>query len=73
MQDARRRSETRRPPDWTPEDHHPLGNGESVIPDALLHYCSGDARFSVSARRTTRYPGGPVLSELLNRHRARTK
>ncbi|WEP00961.2 replication-relaxation family protein (plasmid) [Streptomyces sp. FXJ1.172] len=32
-----------RPLDWIPEVHHPLGNGEAVIPDALLYYRRGPA------------------------------
>ncbi|MER6291094.1 replication-relaxation family protein [Streptomyces sviceus] len=38
VQDARRRDEVCRPLDWIPEVYHPLGNGEAVIPDALLYY-----------------------------------
>ncbi|MGA5454802.1 replication-relaxation family protein [Streptomyces umbrinus] len=39
--DARRRGEVCRPLDWIPEVHHPIGNGEAVIPDALLYYRRG--------------------------------
>lgn len=38
VQDARQRGEVCRPMDWIPEVYHPLGNGEAVIPDALLYY-----------------------------------
>ncbi|MFC9165474.1 replication-relaxation family protein [Streptomyces fungicidicus] len=38
LQDARHRGNLCRPLDWIPEVHHPLGGGEAVIPDALLHY-----------------------------------
>ncbi|MFE0515663.1 replication-relaxation family protein [Streptomyces sp. NPDC058964] len=38
LQDARRRGDICGPLDWIPEVYHPLGNGEAVIPDALLHY-----------------------------------
>jgi hypothetical protein len=41
LQDARRRGELCRPLDWIPEAYHPLGGGETVIPDALLYYRSG--------------------------------
>ncbi|MET7458233.1 replication-relaxation family protein [Streptomyces sp. NPDC005574] len=39
--DARGRGELCRPLDFLPEVHHPIGGGESVIPDALLYYRSG--------------------------------
>ncbi|MGW4562229.1 replication-relaxation family protein [Streptomyces sp. NPDC004561] len=42
LQDARRRGDVCRPLDWIPEVYHPLGNGEAVIPDALLYYRSSD-------------------------------
>ncbi|MGJ5797489.1 replication-relaxation family protein [Streptomyces griseorubiginosus] len=38
VQDARRRDEVCQPLDWIPEVYHPLGNGDAVIPDALLYY-----------------------------------
>ncbi|MFE2973097.1 replication-relaxation family protein [Streptomyces sp. NPDC059340] len=38
LEDARRRGEQCRPLDWIPEVHHSIGNGEAVIPDALLYY-----------------------------------
>ncbi|MCX5367188.1 replication-relaxation family protein [Streptomyces sp. NBC_00124] len=38
MQDARRSGDLCAPLDWIPEVYHPLGSGEAVIPDALLHY-----------------------------------
>ncbi|MFB7506420.1 replication-relaxation family protein [Streptomyces broussonetiae] len=38
---TRRRGDLCRPLDWMPEVHHPLGNGEAVIPDALLYYQRG--------------------------------
>ncbi|MFJ8034638.1 replication-relaxation family protein [Streptomyces sp. NPDC096032] len=41
LTDARRRGDLCRPLDWLPEVHHPLGNGEAVIPDALLYYRRG--------------------------------
>lgn len=41
LQDARRRGELCRPLDWIPEVHHPIGNGEAVIPDALMYYQRG--------------------------------
>ncbi|MFF9803223.1 replication-relaxation family protein [Streptomyces rochei] len=41
LQDARRRGDVCRPLDWIPEVSHPLGNGEAVIPDALLYYRRG--------------------------------
>lgn len=30
-----------RPLDWIPEVYHPVGNGEAVIPDALVFYRHG--------------------------------
>ncbi|MFJ9729212.1 replication-relaxation family protein [Streptomyces sp. NPDC101209] len=42
LQDARRRGDVCRPLDWIPEVYHPLGNGEAVIPDALLYYRTGE-------------------------------
>ncbi|MFF3207717.1 replication-relaxation family protein [Streptomyces sp. NPDC002962] len=36
--DARRRGDEHGPLDWTPEVSHPLGDGERVIADAVLHY-----------------------------------
>ncbi|MFC9429606.1 replication-relaxation family protein [Streptomyces sp. NPDC056987] len=41
LEDARRRGELCRPLDWMTEVHHPIGNGEAVIPDALLYYRRG--------------------------------
>jgi len=41
LQDARRRGDVCRPLDWMTEVHHPIGNGEAVIPDALLYYQRG--------------------------------
>ncbi|GGX90463.1 replication-relaxation family protein [Streptomyces fructofermentans] len=38
VQDARRRGDVCMPLDWIPEVHHPLGNGEAVIPDGLFYY-----------------------------------
>ncbi|MEU6890081.1 replication-relaxation family protein [Streptomyces viridosporus] len=38
LQEARKRGELCRPLDWIPEVYHPIGNGEAVIPDALLYY-----------------------------------
>jgi hypothetical protein len=38
LHNARKRGELCRPLDWIPEVHHPIGNGEAVIPDALLYY-----------------------------------
>jgi hypothetical protein len=36
--DARRRGDEHGPLDWTPEVSHPLGDGERVIADAVMHY-----------------------------------
>ncbi|AWW41858.1 hypothetical protein DN051_38830 [Streptomyces cadmiisoli] len=36
--DARRRGDEHGPFDWTPEVAHPIGDGERVIADAVLHY-----------------------------------
>lgn len=36
--DARRRDDEHSHLDWTPEASHPLGDGERVIADALMHY-----------------------------------
>ncbi|MFE3249825.1 replication-relaxation family protein [Streptomyces sp. NPDC059209] len=46
------------PLDWIPEVHHPIGNSEAVIPDALLYYDSGDAmlRAFVEVDRATMGP-----------------
>ncbi|MFL5999898.1 MAG: hypothetical protein ACJ736_37360 [Streptomyces sp.] len=41
LQDVRRRGDVCRPLDWMTEVHHPIGNGEAVIPDALLYYRRG--------------------------------
>jgi hypothetical protein len=41
LQDARRRGDVCRLMDWMAEVHHPIGNGEAVIPDALLYSQSG--------------------------------
>ncbi|WP_225890421.1 MULTISPECIES: replication-relaxation family protein [Streptomyces] len=41
LQDARRRGDVCRPLDWMTEVHHSIGNGYSVIPDALLYYRHG--------------------------------
>ncbi|MFF7925780.1 replication-relaxation family protein [Streptomyces mirabilis] len=43
LEDARRRGELCRPLDWLTEVYHPIGNGEAVIPDALLYYERGPA------------------------------
>ncbi|WP_405498900.1 replication-relaxation family protein [Streptomyces niveus] len=58
LKDARRRGETCLPLDWLPEVHHLLGNGEAVIPDALLYYRSSDAmlRAFVEVDRATMGP-----------------
>ncbi|MFE1444586.1 replication-relaxation family protein [Streptomyces sp. NPDC058739] len=42
--DARRRGDTFRPLDWIPEVYHQIGNGEAVIPDALMYYWAHDRR-----------------------------
>ncbi|MER5602351.1 replication-relaxation family protein [Streptomyces sp. NPDC002265] len=36
--DARRRGDEHGHLDWTPEVSHPLGDGEKIITDALMHY-----------------------------------
>ncbi|WP_406346986.1 replication-relaxation family protein [Streptomyces sp. NBC_00648] len=36
--DARQRGDEHGPWDWTPEVSHPLGDGERLIADALMHY-----------------------------------
>ncbi|MFD3503117.1 replication-relaxation family protein [Streptomyces sp. NPDC058676] len=36
--DARRRGDEHGHLDWTPEVSHPLGDGEKIIADALMHY-----------------------------------
>ncbi|WP_411148473.1 hypothetical protein [Streptomyces sp. A30] len=41
MQDVRRRGEVCRPLDWIPEVHHPIGNSEAVILEALVLYRRG--------------------------------
>ncbi|MFI2292946.1 replication-relaxation family protein [Streptomyces niveus] len=58
LEDARRRRETCLPLDWIPEVHHPIGNSEAVIPDALLYYDSGNAmlRAFVEVDRATMGP-----------------
>lgn len=58
LEDARRRGETCLPLDWIPEVHHPIGNSEAVIPDALLYYDSGGAmlRAFVEVDRATMGP-----------------
>ncbi|MEW1797973.1 replication-relaxation family protein [Streptomyces niveus] len=58
LEDARRRGETCLPLDWLPEVHHPIGNDEAVIPDALLYYRSSDAmlRAFVEVDRATMGP-----------------
>ncbi|WP_329394476.1 replication-relaxation family protein [Streptomyces melanogenes] len=43
LEDARRRGAVMEPLDWIPEVHHPIGNGEAVIPDALMYYEHGGA------------------------------
>ncbi|WP_330323476.1 replication-relaxation family protein [Streptomyces pseudovenezuelae] len=43
LQDARRRGDVCRPLDWIPEVYHSLGNGEAVIPDALLYYRTSES------------------------------
>ncbi|MGW1269787.1 replication-relaxation family protein [Streptomyces sp. NPDC002491] len=49
--DARRRGDEHGPLDWTPEVSHPLGDGERVIADAVLHYTltSDDQRTKLRA------------------------
>ncbi|MFE9299352.1 replication-relaxation family protein [Streptomyces niveus] len=58
LEDARRRGETCLPLDWLPEVHHPIGNDEAVIPDALMYYRSSDAmlRAFVEVDRATMGP-----------------
>ncbi|WP_405846132.1 replication-relaxation family protein [Streptomyces niveus] len=58
LEDARRGGETCLPLDWIPEVHHPIGNDEAVIPDALLYYRSSDAmlRAFVEVDRATMGP-----------------
>ncbi|MFF1598878.1 replication-relaxation family protein [Streptomyces mirabilis] len=43
LEDARRHGKLCQPLDWIPEVHHPIGNGEAVIPDALMYYQRGPA------------------------------
>ncbi|SHH34473.1 replication-relaxation family protein [Streptomyces sp. 3214.6] len=49
--DARRRGDEHGPLDWTPEVSHPLGDGERLIADAVMHYTltSGDQRTKLRA------------------------
>lgn len=57
LEDALRRGETCLPLDWIPEVHHPIGNGEAVIPYALLYYRSGAMlRAFVEVDRATMWP-----------------
>ncbi|MET9387605.1 replication-relaxation family protein [Streptomyces sp. NPDC002928] len=41
LQDARHRGDLCPALDWIPEIYHPVGNGEAVIPDALVFYRHG--------------------------------
>ncbi|MGW0819425.1 replication-relaxation family protein [Streptomyces viridiviolaceus] len=60
VQDTRRRGDVCQLLDWIPEVHHPLGSGEAVIPDALLHYrCAAEGvmlRAFVEVDRATMGP-----------------
>ncbi|MFI1759720.1 replication-relaxation family protein [Streptomyces sp. NPDC020571] len=49
--DARQRGDEHGHLDWTPEVSHPLGDGEKVITDALMHYTltAGDQRTKLRA------------------------
>ncbi|WP_432198311.1 replication-relaxation family protein [Streptomyces sp. bgisy027] len=49
--DARRRGDEHGHLDWTPEVSHPLGDGEKVIADAVMHYTliQGDQRTKLRA------------------------
>jgi hypothetical protein len=49
--DARRRGDEHGPWDWTPEVSHPIGEGERVAADAVLHYTAitGDQRRKLRA------------------------
>ncbi|NGO75212.1 hypothetical protein G6045_05875 [Streptomyces sp. YC504] len=49
LEDARRHDDLCRPLDWIPEVHHPIGNGQAVIPDALMYYRRGTAEKSGGA------------------------
>ncbi|MDH6436123.1 hypothetical protein M2158_004663 [Streptomyces sp. SAI-144] len=60
LQDARRRGDLGRPLDWMTEVHHPIGNGEAVIPDALLYYQRGPVGSD----------GGPMLRAFVEVDRA---
>ncbi|MFJ8787088.1 hypothetical protein [Streptomyces sp. NPDC102476] len=51
LQDARSRGGVCRPLEWMAEVHHPIGNGEAAIPDALLY----------SQRGSVGSGGGPML------------
>ncbi|MFE9687766.1 replication-relaxation family protein [Streptomyces sp. NPDC006285] len=51
----------RRPLDWIPEVHHPLGSGEAVIPDALVYY---------RTRESDRDEGGAMLRAFVEVDRA---
>ncbi|MFK0174278.1 replication-relaxation family protein [Streptomyces sp. NPDC090306] len=60
LEDARRRGDLFRPLDWIPELHHPIGNGEAVIPDAVFYYQQGP----------TSGDGGPMLRAFVEVDRA---
>ncbi|MDH6436052.1 hypothetical protein M2158_004592 [Streptomyces sp. SAI-144] len=60
LQDARRSGDMCRPLDWMTEVHHPIGNGEAVIPDALLYYQRGPVDGD----------GGPMLRAFVEVDRA---
>ncbi|MFC4469242.1 replication-relaxation family protein [Streptomyces xiangluensis] len=42
--DARRRGDEHGHLDWTPEVSHPIGDGEKVIADAVMHYTLNDGQ-----------------------------
>ncbi len=60
LQDARSHGGVCRPLDWMAEVHHPIGNGEAVIPDALLY----------SQRGPVSSDGGPMLRAFVEVDRA---
>ncbi|GGJ73818.1 hypothetical protein GCM10010121_100440 [Streptomyces brasiliensis] len=42
-EDARRLGHEHGPWDWTPEASHPIGEGERVVADAVMHYTAAES------------------------------
>ncbi|NNN38256.1 replication-relaxation family protein [Streptomyces sp. S3(2020)] len=63
--DARRRGDEHSHLDWTPEVSHPIGDGERLIADAVLHYTLTGGRHRANLRAFVEVDRATMSSERL--------